>query len=132
MTEKEFEEFVDITIPQQLFHVMRTDIDDKTGGLLDEVILVQLLSANIGCLKYKPLQWFIDYFIHSEKILIKNIMNINDEFEDILYREEPLSYLLSEELPTEAIPLTDENNAKIISEEELFNIIINNERDENS
>lgn len=58
-----FSEFVNETIPQQLFHVSRTDIDDETGALLDEVILVDLIAANKWCLKHQPLEWFVMTFL---------------------------------------------------------------------
>lgn len=63
MTETQFEEFVDEIIPQQLFHVSPDDIDDETGCKLEEVILIRLIAQHIHCLKYKPLQWFINKFL---------------------------------------------------------------------
>lgn len=63
MNQEEFFEFIHEIIPQQLFHVESTDIDDETGCKLDEVILIRLINENIECLKYKPLIWFIDRFL---------------------------------------------------------------------
>lgn len=60
MTEERFKEFNDEVIPSALFHVEPTDIDDDTGGKLEEVILVRLIANNPECLKHRPLQWFID------------------------------------------------------------------------
>jgi hypothetical protein len=66
MTNEEFFDFIHQTIPQSLFHVMPTDIDDETGGTVEDVILVQLIAENIGCLKHRPLNWFIETFITSQ------------------------------------------------------------------
>jgi len=63
MTEIQFKEFTEEIIPQQLFHVDPNDIDDETGGKLEEVILVGLIAHNMGCLQHQPLQWFIDMFL---------------------------------------------------------------------
>jgi len=67
MTPEQFEEFTEEIIPQQLFHVEPTDIDDGTGAKLDELLLVDLISNNPECLKHKPLQWFLDTFLISEE-----------------------------------------------------------------
>ena len=64
MTRYQHIEFVHHTIPQHLFHVSPTDIDE-TGGKLDEVILVQLITDNIGCLKYNSLSWYITHFLEN-------------------------------------------------------------------
>ena len=63
MTKEEFNEFVYEIIPQQLFHVDSTDMDDETGCKLDEVILIRLINENIQCLKYKPLSWFVETYL---------------------------------------------------------------------
>ena len=63
MTPEEFEIFTQETIPQQLFHVESKDIDDETGAKLEEVILIKMIASNIGCLKHKPLAWFIYTFL---------------------------------------------------------------------
>jgi len=60
MTQKEFDEFCYEILPQQLFHVMSSDIDDETGAKVEEVILVQMLSEYPGALKYKPLKDWVD------------------------------------------------------------------------
>lgn len=67
MTEEHFREFTEEVIPQQLFHVYPTDTDDDSGGRLDETILVGLIANRPACLKYKPLQWFLDTYLISEK-----------------------------------------------------------------
>lgn len=67
MTEEQFQEFCHEIIPQQLFHVEPTDLDDDSGGKLDETILVGLIANRPGCLKHKPLQWFLDTYLISEK-----------------------------------------------------------------
>jgi len=66
MTQQEFDELCWETIPQQLFHVFRTDLDDKTGAHLDEIILLNIIHDHLEVLSIKPLQWFIDTFINSE------------------------------------------------------------------
>ena len=63
MTEEQFQEFTEVIIHQQLFHVEPTDIDDDTGAKLEEVILVGLIAQHPECLKYKPLQWFLDTYL---------------------------------------------------------------------
>jgi len=63
MTKEQFDEFVNEIIPQQLFHVEPTDLDDESGGRLDETILVGLIAQDPSCLCYKPLQWFLDTFL---------------------------------------------------------------------
>lgn len=65
-TKEQFEEFVGEIIPQQLFHVMPTDIDDETGVRCDEIILLGLLHQTPEALRFKNLAWFVDYFITSE------------------------------------------------------------------
>ena len=62
-TQEQFDEFIGETIPQQLFHVMSTDIDDETGVRCDEIILLSLLHQNPEVLRYKNLAWFVEYFI---------------------------------------------------------------------
>jgi hypothetical protein len=65
MDERRFEEFCNEIIPQQLFHVEPTDLDDKTGGKLDETILVGLIANSPECLKHKPLRWFLDTYLYD-------------------------------------------------------------------
>ena len=67
MSEAQFEEFIHEVIPQQLFHVEPKDRDDDSGGRLDETILVGLIANRPSCLKYKPLQWFLDTYLISEE-----------------------------------------------------------------
>ena len=66
MTQQEFDEIVWEIIPQQLFHVSRTDIDSKTGAHLDEIILLDIIYRHPELLSFKSLSWFIDTFINSE------------------------------------------------------------------
>lgn len=63
MTTEEFREFTEEVIPQQLFHVDKDDIDDETGGKLEEVILIRMISYHPDCLKHKPLSWFIETYL---------------------------------------------------------------------
>jgi hypothetical protein len=63
MTTEQFKEFTDEVIPQQLFHVEPNDIDNESGGKLEEVILVGLIANSPSCLKHKPLQWFLDTYL---------------------------------------------------------------------
>ena len=67
MTTKQFIEFTEEIIPQQLFHVEQKDRDDISGGKLDEVILINLIANNLSCLKHKNLQWFINKYLIFEK-----------------------------------------------------------------
>jgi hypothetical protein len=68
MTEEQFNVFVNEDIPCALFHVQPTDIDDDSGAKLEEVILVKIIAENLSCLKYKPLQWFINTYLEPEKM----------------------------------------------------------------
>lgn len=72
MTQEEFEEFVYEIIPQQLFHVDTTDLNEE-GIRLDELILLDALHRNPEALKFKRLDWFVEYFIGSYD---KNNFNI--------------------------------------------------------
>jgi hypothetical protein len=62
-TQEQFDEYVNEVIPQSLFHVMSTDIDDESGAPLDQVILVQSIAAHPEVLKFKSLQWFMTHFL---------------------------------------------------------------------
>ena len=78
MTEEHFREFTEEVIPQQLFHVDPTDLDDDSGGKLDETILVGLIANRPTCLKHKSLQWFLDTFLikeDAEKELFRQIQS---------------------------------------------------------
>jgi hypothetical protein len=72
MTTEEYYEFVDVTIPCALFHVDHDDIDDDTGGKLEEVILVRLIAKNPGCLAYNDLAWYFDKFITGYLRAVEN------------------------------------------------------------
>jgi len=63
MTQEEFNQFTQEIIPQQLFHVSSTDLDDETGAKLDEIILIGLIAAHPASLKYKSLQWFMETYL---------------------------------------------------------------------
>lgn len=98
MTTEQLKEFTEETIPQQLFHVDPTDIDDDSGGRLDEVILVGLIANSPSCLKYKPLQWFLDTFLiknggeeiseEIERQFLQGDMVSTDDFFDWLQEDE--------------------------------------------
>lgn len=64
-TQEDFDEFIGVKIPEQLFHVMPTDLDDIHKVKLDELILIQMLNESPGALKFKPLNWFVQHFIES-------------------------------------------------------------------
>ena len=84
MTTEQFREFTEEVIPQQLFHVDPTDIDDESGAQLDEVILVGLIAQDPSCLIHKPLQWFLDTFLikkDEEKELFRQILSDEREGE---------------------------------------------------
>jgi len=63
-TQEQFNEFVGEILPQQLFHVMPTDIDEETGIRCDELILIQCLNSRPEVLRYKNLSWFVENFIY--------------------------------------------------------------------
>lgn len=115
MDEERFQEFIHEIIPQQLFHVSSKDIDDETGARLDEVILVGLIANNPSCLKHKPLQWFIDTYLISHEDWSKEKEKLFAEIEE--------QFLDGEMISSEDFFAS--------SEEELFNQIQNDERDEN-
>ena len=62
-TEEQFNELIGEIIPSALFHISPTDVDDKTGAKLEEIILLEVLGKFPEALKYKSLSWFVDYFI---------------------------------------------------------------------
>jgi hypothetical protein len=105
MTTEQFKEFTEEVIPQQLFHVLPTDIDERTGAKLEEQILVVLIAANPECLKHKPLRWFINTYLTKPN---------PDEIE-----------MQSDEMSPEDYA---ELHSTPITEEELFREIQENER----
>jgi len=44
LSKERFDEFIYEIIPQQLFHVGKDSIDDRSGAKLEEVILVDLIA----------------------------------------------------------------------------------------
>jgi len=66
VAKEELDEFKNELLPQAFFHVSKNDIDDVTGGKLGEVILVEMLAANIGVLKYHPLDYWIKTYLEEE------------------------------------------------------------------
>ena len=62
-----FDEFIEETIPQALFHITEKDIDPQTGARLDDIILLELLYKNKEALESMPLSWFVDYFLKGDK-----------------------------------------------------------------
>jgi hypothetical protein len=62
-TQEQFDEFVGETIPQALFHIEKTDLDDEYGIRLDELTLLRILNENPEVLKFKSLTWFIRIFL---------------------------------------------------------------------
>ena len=62
-TEEQFNEFVNETIPQALFHVERTDMDDEYGVRIDELTILRLLNQHPEVLKFKSLTWFVRSFV---------------------------------------------------------------------
>ena len=63
MTQEQFSTFTNEDIPQQLYHVMDSDVDEETGASLEELILVRMIASTPKCLSYKPLKWFIEEFL---------------------------------------------------------------------
>jgi hypothetical protein len=66
-TQNQFNEFCFEIIPQQLFHVTTTDLDDNIGCRLDELTLVNLLHNNPTALKFKSLEWFVKTYITNQE-----------------------------------------------------------------
>ena len=66
MTDEQLDQFIYEDLPSALFHVTPTDIDDESGGSLEEVILIKMLAHNPGVLKHKPLQWWIDHYLNMK------------------------------------------------------------------
>lgn len=63
MTKEEFDEIVNDEIVCNLFHVSSSDIDDKTGAKIEELVIVKALARNPELLSVKPLSWFIQTFM---------------------------------------------------------------------
>jgi hypothetical protein len=129
MTTEQFKEFTEEIIPQQLFHVYASDIDDETGGKLDEVILVGLIAHNKECLKHKPLQWFVDTF------LIKTDLEqptLKQEAEFGNYLQGQIENQMKEELEQQFLEgdMISTDDFFPSSEEELFRQIQEDERNE--
>jgi hypothetical protein len=117
MTEIQFKEFTEEIIPQQLFHVDPKDVDNESGGKLEEVILVGLIAHNIECLKYKPLQWFLD------KFLIKNDLEqptLKQEAEFGSYLQGQIEEELERQLIEDYDCMISTDDFFPSSEEELF------------
>jgi len=94
MTQAEFDEFCGEGIPCALFHVSHTDIDSETGGRLEEVILAQMIGHTPECLKYKPLQWFIDTYLGKSDL--SDEVDYNDDYLNWVEYEERMAYLEAE------------------------------------
>lgn len=63
MTKEKFEEIVNDEIVCNLFHVSASDIDDKTGAKIEELVIVEAIARNPELLSIKPLSWFIQTFL---------------------------------------------------------------------
>lgn len=63
LTEDQLNELLYEIIPQQLFHVSRTDVDSESGAKLDEIILLRILNQFPELLQYKPLDWYVENYI---------------------------------------------------------------------
>lgn len=82
MTEEKIElkEF-EISLAEQMFHVLSDDLDDETGAKLEEVILVQMLASTPKMLKHKPLKQWVEENVgtcysadvkkHNDEVLAK-------------------------------------------------------------
>jgi hypothetical protein len=114
MTEIQFKEFTEEIIPQQLFHVDSKDVDDETGGKLDEVILVRLIANNIGCLKHKSLQWFLDTFL----IKTKEETEFVNYWQSQIEKELELQFIEDDMISTDDfLPLSEEEWFRQIEED---------------
>jgi len=62
ITSERFEIFDDEDMPSAFFHVMSDDIDSETGAKVEEQLLVEMLAACPGALKYRPFsEWVKEY-----------------------------------------------------------------------
>jgi hypothetical protein len=130
MTKEQFDEFVNEVIPQQLFHVDPADIDDESGAQLDEVILVGLIANTPACLKYKPLQWFLDTFLIKtdlEQPTLKQEAEFGNHLQGQI--EEQMRAELEQQFLQDDMIGSDDFFSS--SEEELFRKIQEDERNEN-
>lgn len=112
MNEEKFDEFIHEVIPQQLFHVFPSDIDDESGGRFDEVTLVGLIANNPSCLKYKSLQWFLDTFLISQEEWDRRMNKQNKNIEQT--SEEKLKEILIAEIERQFL------DGEMISSEDFF------------
>jgi len=86
MTTEQFNEFTEEVIPQQLFHVMPTDIDDKTGAKVEELILINLIAGNPECLGHKSLSWFLETYLTKSKPITEPQCMPNECDHDVKWR----------------------------------------------
>jgi len=129
MTTKQFNELIHEIIPQQLFHVYPSDIDDETGGRLDEVILIGLIANDLSCLKHKQLQWFLDSFLIKtdlEQPTLKQEAEFGNHLQGQL--EEQMKAELEQQFLQGDMIGSDDFFPS--SEEELFRDILEDERQE--
>ena len=68
MTLEELDKFENEDLPSALFHVTPSDIDDETGGRLEEVILIRMLAQYPSALKHHPLSYWIKEYLESYKL----------------------------------------------------------------
>ena len=121
MTTEEFKTFTEEVIPQQLFHVDPTDIDDESGAKLEEVILVKLIAGNPSCLKHKSLQWFLDKFLvaYTEEMETEFNNHLQGQIEDQMKKELEEQFLENDMISSEDIfPSTEEEWFRQIEETE--------------
>jgi hypothetical protein len=67
MTQQDFEDWV-INVHCQLYHVMPTDLDDKYGVRLDELIILEEIAKNPEVLKFENLISLVKNFINDEPL----------------------------------------------------------------
>jgi len=120
MTTEQFKEFTEEVIPQQLFHVMPTDIDDETGVTLEEAILVKLIAGNLECLKHKSLKWFVNTYLTKSNTMEKEeLERLEDEaYEAEELRQAEMEYYMSMAEVEEVLPSTEEELWMQIQREE--------------
>jgi hypothetical protein len=61
MNEQQFEDWVN-TVHCDLFHVLKTDLDDKHGVRCDQLIVINNINENPGVLRHKTLKELLDMF----------------------------------------------------------------------
>lgn len=60
--------FINEVVPQQLFHIEETDVDEASGLPLARVTLDGLLESSPDALMYRDKDWFYEKFLTKNEI----------------------------------------------------------------